>query len=89
MVADYWVVRKTELDVNDLFRRNGRYGAWNGVGLASLALGLLCAASGKLLMWGTGDASWNNLFSYAWFLGFGVSFAAYAAIAKRPTPVAA
>ena len=85
MVADYWIVRKQELDVADLFRKQGRYGAWNGVGLMSLGVGLLVAASGKLLMWATGNPNWNDLFSYAWFMGFGVSFAMYSGLGKLVT----
>src|SRR5205085_1866062 len=31
MIADYWILRKTELDVADLYRTNGRYAGTNWI----------------------------------------------------------
>jgi NCS1 family nucleobase:cation symporter-1 len=48
MIADYWIVRRRELDVADLYRVNGRYPKWNPVALLALVLGVLPNVPGFL-----------------------------------------
>ncbi|MFZ5478590.1 MAG: NCS1 family nucleobase:cation symporter-1 [Myxococcota bacterium] len=72
MVVDYWLVRRTELDVPDLYRPNGRYAGVNHVAVAALVLGVLPNVPG---FWNaaTGTASggvWDQIYVYAWFVGF-------------------
>ncbi len=40
MIADYFVLRKRELDVPDLYRGNGRYRGTNWIAVAALAIGV-------------------------------------------------
>ncbi len=74
MIADYFIVRRRVLNVNDLFRRGGEYeyrGGVNPRAILSLALGIAIALVGlaiPALRW---------LYDYAWFVGFGVSAVTY------------
>jgi len=74
LICDYFLLRKKRLSTEDLYRRNGLYEFTNGVNWrAVLALAAGCAvAFGGLLY-----APLRVLYDYAWFVGFGVSFAAY------------
>ena len=48
MIADYWIVRRCALDVDDLYRVHGRYPKWNPVALVALVLGVLPNVPGFL-----------------------------------------
>lgn len=84
MVADYWIVRRRELDVADLYRRGGRYGAVNGVALLALALGVAPSLPGFLRAAGIVEraaearGAWDTLYTYAWFVGFAIAALVYA-----------
>lgn len=80
LVADYWVVRKGRLSLADLYAPNGIYGRWNGRAMAALAAGVAVALAGLWI------APLRVLYDYAWFVGFAVAFALYAAL-MRGTPV--
>jgi len=77
MIADYFIVRKRTLAVDDLYRRGGMYeysGGFNYRGLVALAVGIVVALCGLLfppLRW---------LYDYAWFVGFAVSAGVYSAV---------
>jgi NCS1 family nucleobase:cation symporter-1 len=74
MIADYFLVRKRRLLVDDLYRRGGEYEYSNGVNpraLVSLFLGVAVALLGLVIP----PLRW--LYDYAWFVGFAVSAAAY------------
>jgi NCS1 family nucleobase:cation symporter-1 len=76
LIADYWLVRRRELAVEDLYRRGGRYEYANGVNpraMAALAAGVLVALGGLVVP----GVRW--LYDYAWFVGFAAAFVAYAA----------
>lgn len=83
MVADYFLVRKTNIEVSDLFRRDGRYryrNGWNPVAVAALVLGVLPNVPGFLAhIEVLEDAApvWRSIYTYAWFVGFGLSAAIY------------
>ncbi len=82
MVVDYWLVRGGELDVPDLYRTTGRYGRWNGVALLALALGVAPNVPGFLDVLGVvGDVGpvFDAIYVGAWFVGFAVAGAVYAA----------
>jgi NCS1 family nucleobase:cation symporter-1 len=91
LIADYWLVRRRELSVEDLYRRGGRYEYAKGVNpraMAALAAGVIVALGGLVVP----GMRW--LYDYAWFVGFAVAFATYLAAAmrartERPSPVAA
>ena len=80
MIADYFLVRRRELNVEDLYRRNGAYEYSSGVNyraLAALVAGIAVALLGLVvpaLRW---------LYDYAWFVGFLVAGTAYVALMQR------
>jgi nucleobase:cation symporter-1, NCS1 family len=74
MIADYFVIRKSRLNVADLYRRNGIYeydGGWNWRAMAALGAGIAVALLGLVV------PPLRLLYDYAWFVGFGVSGVAY------------
>jgi len=84
MIADYFIVRHRELNVDDLYRRGGEYEYSNGVNpraLVSLGLGVAMALLGLAIP----GMRW--LYDYAWFVGFGVSAATYVLLMGRERPV--
>ncbi len=82
MIADYWIVRRRQLDVPDLYRPNGRYAGWNWVAVGALALGVLPNVPGFLssakVVSGV-PPIFDALYPYAWFVGFFLAFGAYLA----------
>jgi NCS1 family nucleobase:cation symporter-1 len=80
MIADYFLVRRSRLNVNDLYRRKGAYEYDNGVNLravAALVAGIAVALMGLVV------SQLRLLYDYAWFVGFGVSGAVYVALMQR------
>ncbi len=94
LIADYFVLRRTHLDGDDLFRADGRYsanGGWNWAGLLALAIGIAPNLPGFLHAAGllhAVPALFDMLYGYAWFVGFALGGAAYlslsALLAARP-----
>jgi NCS1 family nucleobase:cation symporter-1 len=77
MIADYFLVRKASLNVEDLYRRHGAYeysGGFNLNALWALAAGILVALIGLFV------PSLAFLYRYAWFVGFLVSALVYFAL---------
>jgi len=67
MIADYFLLRKTNLDLRDLYRRGGAYEYKNGVNakaMISLAAGVAVALSGLAV------PELRPLYDYSWFVGF-------------------
>ncbi len=86
MIADYFIVRRRELNVRDLYRRGGEYEYSRGINpkaLVSLGLGVAVA------LVGLAAPSLRLLYDYAWFVGFGVSAVSYLALTGRKAPLAA
>jgi NCS1 family nucleobase:cation symporter-1 len=81
-IADYWVVRKTNLVVGELYAPRGRYGSWNLRAVAALVAGVLAALIGLLV------PPLRPLYDYAWFAGFGTAFLLYVLL-MRGAPGAA
>ena len=82
MIADYHVLRRQTLDVDSLYRRKGVYEYHNGVNwiaMGALALGILPNLPGFLDALGAIDVGpfWRTIYSWAWFVGFGISSIAY------------
>src|SRR5437879_3059686 len=80
MIADYFIVRQRELNVADLYRRNGAYEYDRGVNyraLAALAFGIIIALLGLVVP----PLRW--LYDYAWFVGFLVAGASYVILMQR------
>jgi nucleobase:cation symporter-1, NCS1 family len=79
MVADYFLIRGTELDVNSLYHRDGVYYYTKGVNLramAALVLGVAIALIGLFV------PALHFLYDYAWFVGFFVAGASYLAMMR-------
>jgi nucleobase:cation symporter-1, NCS1 family len=82
LVADYWLVRRRELQLEDLYLADGVYRGWNGRAIAATALGCALAWGGLVV------PVLKPLYDYAWFVGFFVAGAAHLALA-RPRAVRA
>lgn len=78
LIADYWIVRRRQLSLEDLYLTTGRYGRWNAAGVLATLAG--CAAAWVGLIY----APLRPLYDYAWFVGFAVAAATYLATARRP-----
>jgi len=86
LIADYWVLRKRELSVPDLFAVNGRYAYQNGVNwraIAALVLAVLPVMPGFVRAATTpggqvaDPALVDTLYTYAWFVTFALSAVVY------------
>jgi NCS1 family nucleobase:cation symporter-1 len=85
MITDYFLVRKTRLDVHGLYQRGGVYEYRNGVNwtaLIALAAGILVALSGLVV------PILRPLYDYAWFVGFAVAGGFYYIGRQSYRPVA-
>ncbi len=89
MIADYFILRKTELDVPDLYREKGRYGGVNPAAMLALAAGVAPNLPGFLKGIHVIDsvpAVFDGLYIYAWFTGFFLSGAVYLGVSKLVPP---
>jgi nucleobase:cation symporter-1, NCS1 family len=79
MIADYWLRRRRQLDVADLYRPHGRYGGTNPVAVLALLAGVAPNVPGFLQAAGlaTVPAFFNALYVYAWFTGFLIGGSTY------------
>ncbi len=85
LIADYWIVRRTTIRLEDVYLADGAYryaGGWNGKAVVATLLGCALAWGGLLV------PALKPLYDYAWFVGFAVAFVVYVALMKRP-PVSA
>ncbi len=92
LIADYYFVRRTRLDLAALYQSDGPYwyrGGWNPWALVALAAGIAPCLPGFAITAGLVDASafgtaafWTQLYGYAWFVSFAVSFVAYVVLMK-------
>jgi NCS1 family nucleobase:cation symporter-1 len=87
MIADYFIYRKRQLDVNDLYQPNGRYrytGGFSLVAIAALVLAVLPNIPGFLVTIKVLRQAWVapiylSIYRYAWFVGFALAFVLYLA----------
>jgi len=85
LIADYWLVRRRQLHLEDLYRVDGAYtyaGGWNWRAVVATLAGCALAWGGKVI------PALAPLYSYAWFVGFFVAgilhWALHAAFPERP-----
>lgn len=76
LIVDYFILRKTELDVEELFQKQGKYTykyGFNPAAIVAFVLAVLPNVPGFLaaaeLSSGT-SPFFQELYSYAWFVGF-------------------
>jgi nucleobase:cation symporter-1, NCS1 family len=80
MICDYFLIRRRNLQVEDLYLRGGIYEYSRGVnwrGVFALAVGAGIALAGLAI------PQMRVLYDYSWFVGFAVSFVAYYAMMRR------
>src|SRR5688572_20319941 len=82
LIADYWLVRRKELVLGDLYRTKGIYGGWNWRAVLATLLGCFFAWIGLII------PSLRLLYDYAWFVGFGVAFVVHWMLMKFVPPAA-
>ncbi|HZR31218.1 MAG TPA: NCS1 family nucleobase:cation symporter-1 [Terriglobales bacterium] len=79
MICDYFIIRRRELAVDDLYLRGGAYeysGGINWRAVVALALGSGLALVGLVV------PSIRVLYDYSWFVGFGIAFVVYWAVMR-------
>jgi NCS1 family nucleobase:cation symporter-1 len=89
LIADYWIVRRRELSTPDLFRMNGAYAYTGGVNRKAVIATIVAIVPvipgfvRAALTPGGQVASptfVDVLYTYAWFVTFGLAFAIYLAL---------
>ena len=91
LIADYWVVRRRQLSLPDLFKIDGQYSYSGGVNVRAIAVlivsilpvvpGFLRAAmtpGGQI----ANPTFLDSLYTYAWFVTFGLSVVLYLVFGK-------
>jgi NCS1 family nucleobase:cation symporter-1 len=97
LIADYYIMRRTNLDLSDLYRRSGSYWyvrGFNPIALVALAAGIAPCIPGFLGTIGVLEVSpgWTSMYHYAWFISFLISSVCYvvltalAGIGRRDAP---
>jgi NCS1 family nucleobase:cation symporter-1 len=95
LICDYFAIRGTRLDLAALYRDKGPYwyrGGYNVAAMIALAAGILPNLPGflgKIEAVKNVPAFWMSLYSYAWFVGFAVSFLVYFVLTKALDPTSA
>ncbi|MFL5740977.1 MAG: NCS1 family nucleobase:cation symporter-1 [Flavisolibacter sp.] len=90
MIVDYFFIRRQQLQVNDLYRVHGKYSyqkGFNHAAVIALLLGILPNVPGFLttIKLVSKDSVWpwvDNLYNYAWFVGFFISGLTYLLMMK-------
>jgi NCS1 family nucleobase:cation symporter-1 len=80
LIADYWIVRRKNLALADLYRTHGVYGGWNWRAVLATLLGCFFAWIGLII------SELRPLYDYAWFVGFGVGFVVHWGLMKLFPP---
>ncbi len=90
MIADYFVLRRTRLDVAGLYDPHGPYrytGGWGLPAIAAFLVGALPNVPGFLAQVGFVAAArvpavFLDIYGFAWFSGFAIAFVAYLVFRK-------
>ena len=90
MIADYFVLRRTRLDVAGLYDPHGPYrytGGWGLPAIAAFLVGALPNVPGFLAQVGFVAATrvpavFLDIYGFAWFSGFAIAFVAYLVFRK-------
>lgn len=89
LIADYWILRRQRLVLEDLYRVQGVYTYRRGVNpraIAAFVIAILPVVPGFVRAVVTPGGAvadptfFDRLYSYAWFVTFGLSFVAYLAL---------
>ena len=88
LIADYYFIRNTRLDLAGLYQREGPYWYGNGFNrnaLIALVLGIApCVPGflGKVKLVEVHEL-WTQLYDYAWFISFGIAFGVYVCLQRK------
>jgi NCS1 family nucleobase:cation symporter-1 len=80
LIADYWIVRKQHLRLEDLYLPDGAYrytAGWHVPGTIATLAGCAAAWAGLVV------PALRPVYDYAWFVGFGIAAVVYLALARR------
>jgi len=85
MMVDYFVIRRTKLNIQDLYRNQGDYQythGWNKIALVAFLVGVLPNIPGFLNVafaetFANVPSIFKTLYTYAWFLGLFISSVVY------------
>jgi NCS1 family nucleobase:cation symporter-1 len=89
LIADYWVIRRQQLSLPDLFKLEGRYTYdrgvnWRAIAALIIAIAPVVPGFGHAVMTPGGVVAhpdvFDRLYSYAWFVTFALSFVVYLAL---------
>jgi NCS1 family nucleobase:cation symporter-1 len=90
LIIDYYLIRRTELAVDQLYRDDGAYGyarGWNPAAIVAFVAGVLPNIPGFLnaafpdAFPGVGEG-FKTLYTYAWFVGIAISAVVYGLMMK-------
>ncbi len=93
LICDYWVIRRQKLSLRDLFMEDGIYSYSNGINWRAVAAFFIAVAPvvpGFIRAATTPGGAvsspsfLDNLYTYAWFVTFALSFAIYFALMRSP-----
>src|SRR6266511_3680362 len=79
LIADYWIVRRRELRLEDLYLVDGVYRGWNVRAIAATGIGCALAWGGLVF------PAFKVLYDYAWFVGFFAAGIAHVALSRQQT----
>ncbi len=82
LIADYYVIRRTRLDLKELYQSEGQYwyrGGFNPVALIAVAVGIAPCVPGFLGTVGVLEVSpvWMSMYNDARFISIGLSATCY------------
>jgi NCS1 family nucleobase:cation symporter-1 len=101
MIVDYWIVRRRQLDLAELYKMDGKYsysGGWNWRAIAAVFIGVIPVIPGFLKAASTPDFAGvfsnptfiESLYNYGLFFTFGVAGLVYLALSmiggRAPEP---
>lgn len=78
LIADYWIVRRRQLDLAALYLPTGAYGRWSPPAVVATLAG--CALAWGGLLW----TPLRPLYDYGWFVGFFAAGLLYLLLKRRP-----
>ncbi len=96
LIADYWIYRRRELSLPDLFKLDGRYSyarGTNPIAMIALVAAILPVVPGFVRAAATpggvvpNPTLFDHLYTYAWFVTFALSAGIYLLLMKRRAPL--
>ncbi len=80
MIVDYWLLRKGELDVAELYRPKGKHAGISWIAVGAMVAGILPNIPGfleQVKLVGSVGAFFHWVYVFAWFVGFAVAGGLY------------